>query len=118
MKSMSRNTTKARAEPLQPAASFGIPPEAVANFDLFKVAELLIKEQGLHEGRFEVGFQFAIAVGKFGLQPGIAPVPGVLSSIGGLALLHAPADSMIGVDAATVNPRPAKSKPAAKKSSN
>ena len=115
---MSRNSTKVRVNPQQPTATLGTPPEVVANFDLFKVAELLIKEHGLHEGRFEVGFQFALAVGKFGLQPGVAPVPGVLSSVAGLALLHSPADSMIGVDATVVNPRPAKAKPAAKKISN
>lgn len=111
---MSRSTSKPKTVPAPPT-EISAPPEVVANFTLLKVAELLIREQGLHEGRYEAGFQFALTVGKFGLQPGAAPIPGVVTCISDLALLRSPIDSPMGVDAAEVNPRPVKLKLGAKR---
>ena len=94
------------------------PEEIVGTFDLQAVATLLIRQAGLHEGRYEAGVQFGIIAGKFGFQPGVPAIPGVINTISGLVLLKSPADSQISVDAAVVNPRVAEptQKPRAKKS--
>lgn len=93
------------------------PEEIVGTFDLQAVATLLIRHAGLHEGRYEAGVQFGIIAGKFGLQPGVPAIPGVINTISGLVLLKSPADSQISVDAALVNPRAPQTmqKPVAKK---
>ena len=39
------------------------------SFSLAEVAEALIKQQGLHEGKWLVGIEFGIHVGVMGMTP-------------------------------------------------
>jgi hypothetical protein len=67
------------------------------------LAKILIKHYGYHEGFYEVGVQFNIAVGSVGPnQTQIAP--GAVLTVGGIALSRCPESSPLGVDASVVNP--------------
>jgi hypothetical protein len=75
-------------------------------FDLAELTKALIKEQGIHDGKWMVAFEFSFGVGLFGVSPAeVAP--------GGFwqvkrALLVQPAEAgspaHLVLDAAEVNP--------------
>ena len=69
---------------------------------LKELAEVLIRHYELHEGLYEVGVQFNIAVGTVGPTPDAA-APGVVFTVEGLGLSRASQDSPLCVDAAIVN---------------
>ena len=67
------------------------------------LAAILIKHYGFHEGFYEVGVQFNIAVGSVGPDP-TQIAPGAVMTIGGIGLSRCAATSPLGVDASDVNP--------------
>jgi hypothetical protein len=76
------------------------------SFDLREVALALIKQQGLHEGKWLVGFEFGMAAGFFGSSPSDIR-PTAMLQIGKLQLVRAEdahASSALVVDAAVENP--------------
>lgn len=70
---------------------------------LIELAKILIKHYGFHEGFYEVGFQFNIAVGSVGPDPTLA-APGAVMTVGGIGLSRCPPSSPLAVDASIVNP--------------
>lgn len=70
---------------------------------LKELAEILIKHYGFHEGLYEVGVQFNIAVGAVGPDP-TQVAPGAVVTVAGIGLSRCPESSPLGVDAALVNP--------------
>lgn len=70
---------------------------------LKELAAILIKHYDFHEGFYEVGIQFNIAVGTVG--PDVTQVaPGAVLTVGGIGLSKCPESSPLGVNAAVVNP--------------
>lgn len=70
---------------------------------LKELAAILIKHYGFHEGFYEVGVQFNIAVGTVG--PDLTQVaPGAVVTVGGIGLSKCLESSPLGVDASAVNP--------------
>ena len=70
---------------------------------LKELATILIRHYGFHEGFYEVGIQFNIAVGSVG--PDAAQIaPGAVLTVGGIGLSRCPESSPLGVNAAVVNP--------------
>lgn len=67
------------------------------------LAMILIKHYGYHEGFYEVGVQFNIAVGSVGPDPSLI-APGAVLTVGGIGLSRCPESSPLGVDASIVNP--------------
>jgi hypothetical protein len=78
------------------------------------VAELLIRHKDLHEGLYNLAFQFQIAIGAVGPSPD-AVVPGAMFGVSGLGLEKVDRMGPYTVDAAIVNPSP--DTPVAKKPS-
>lgn len=75
-------------------------------FDLNEVATALIKQQGIHEGLWSVGFEIVMGAGHFGPTPAEAR-PGAFMQISKVQLLRHEAGSPEAgkaVDAAIVNP--------------
>jgi hypothetical protein len=79
-------------------------------FDLKEATVALIKEQGIHEGLWILGFEIALGAGQFGPTPAEAK-PGAFMQINKLQLLRQTAEAANTVDAAAVNPPPSTSKP-------
>lgn len=84
-----------------------IEPQAAQNISIRALAEILIKQFGLHTGRYQVAINFQIGVGTF---PSGMPEPkamlGALLGVSGIRLDAVP-DNVEGddvVDAALVNP--------------
>lgn len=63
---------------------------------------ILIKHYGYHEGFYEVGVQFNIAIGVVGPDPANV-APGAVLTVGGIGLSRCPETSLLGVDASVVN---------------
>jgi hypothetical protein len=76
-------------------------------FELREVATALIKQQGLHEGRWTLAFEFRLAAGVFGQEPETAK-PSAVIQVVRMHLAHAPVGEKFDfiVDAEEVNPRP------------
>jgi hypothetical protein len=75
-------------------------------FDLKEAATALIKEQGIHEGVWVLGFEFTLGAGLFGTTPADMR-PGAFAHIVKLQLTrHAEGGPEVpfAVDAAIVNP--------------
>jgi hypothetical protein len=88
-----------------------------APIPLKELAAILIRHYDHHEGFYEVGVQFNIAVGSVG--PGPDPTlaaPGAVVAVAGIGLAKCSESSPLGVDASLVNPAVVKvKKPARKK---
>jgi hypothetical protein len=83
------------------------------------LAEVLIKHFGLHEGIYEVGARFNVAIGNFGTSPNAAG-PGAILTLGGIGVSKSTQAGTTSIDAAIVNPVPGAApvpgkRPAAKK---
>jgi hypothetical protein len=80
------------------------------SFSLYEATVALIKEQGLHEGLWLLGFEFGHAAGMVGNSPEDAK-PTAFVQINNLQLVRqneaAPPTPLV-VDAANVNPAPKK----------
>jgi hypothetical protein len=74
-----------------------------APIPLKELATILIRHYGYHEGFYEVGVQFNIAVGSVGPDPTLV-APGAVVTVGGIGLSKCPESSPFGVDASAVNP--------------
>ena len=77
----------------------------VGLLSLREAAELLVKHNGLHEGLYNLLFEFQIAVGAIGPSPELA-IPGGMFGISGIGLEKVAAAGPHTVDAAIVNPAP------------
>lgn len=78
-------------------------------FELTELAEGLVKQQGLREGRWLLAFEFNLTVGMFGTAPNepTASRPGAMVQIAKIQLIRkddAPLEMPGLVDAAQVNP--------------
>lgn len=81
-------------------------PEAPAQpkeISLRDLAEILVKHFDFHEGLYDVGVKFNIAVGQVGTTP-TSVAPGAVISIGGIGISRVPQSGPGTVDAAEVNP--------------
>lgn len=79
------------------------------SFDLSEVAAALIKQQGLHEGRWLLAVDFQVAAGMMGSDEGEGPKPGMMARITKVHLVRKddePPGTPGLVDAAEVNPPP------------
>jgi len=72
---------------------------------LREVAELLVRHKDLHEGLYNLAFQFQIAIGAVGPSPDVV-VPGAMFGVSGLGLEKVDRMGPYTVDAAIVNPSP------------
>ena len=70
---------------------------------LKELAEILIKHFDHHEGFYEVGFQFNIAVGSVGTDPSTI-APGAIFTVGGVGLTKCLESNPLGVNASVINP--------------
>lgn len=83
---------------------------------LKELATILVKHYGYHEGFYEVGVQFNIAIGTVGPDP-TQVAPGAVLTVGGIGLSRCTEANVLAVDASVVNPGPtgATKKPTRKK---
>lgn len=95
-----------------PASSENVP--GLPNLGLKDLAELLVKHFDLHEGLFEVSFEFGLAVGGFKTPEG-SMAPGFMGLINRVGLSAAQEASPNTVDAAVVNPGKTSTKTVRKK---
>lgn len=73
------------------------------NFTLREITEILIKHQGLHEGLYNLLFEFQIGVGAVGPSP-TSIYPGAMLGISRIGLSKSENVNIHTVDAAEVNP--------------
>lgn len=77
----------------------------VADFSLVKITEILIKEQRIHEGIYNLAVQFHFAIGAVGPSPE-SIFPGAMMGISRIGLSQVEEDktNIHSVNAAEVNP--------------
>ena len=85
-----------------------MPETGLITFNHKEIAEILIKQQGLHEGCWGVLLEFNLAGANVGPSPDKS-VPAAIVGVVKIGLQRMPDDKGIAVDAAKVNP-PKKSK--------
>ena len=78
------------------------PPELVAQFDLNALAAILVREQSIKEGNYEVSFGLGVHVGGFQSPADTAPFPGAAITIINVTLVKVPAATVRSVDASTL----------------
>lgn len=79
--------------------------KTVLELNLKELTEVLIRQAGLHEGAYELGFNIKIATGSVG--PNDSELPGAAIGIGGVFLIRSTGKGSKGtVDAAEANPKP------------
>ncbi len=83
-------------------------------FGFRELAEILIKEQGLHEGLWGIGVKFGINAANVSIG-GQDLLPTAMVPILEIGLQKYDQPSSMSVDAAVVNPRPARGKKDKKK---
>ena len=86
----------------------------IQRYQLPELVELLIKDQKLHSGLFELNVEIQVAVGAVG-QNGGPPVPGAIVGFKSVGLRAVERPHPLAVDAAVVNPKAAKKAPTSKK---
>jgi hypothetical protein len=77
--------------------------QSLISLELHDLAELLVKHHDLHEGLYDLAFEFQIAVGAIGPSPE-SVLPGAMIGIKGVGLMKAEKNGPQTVDAAKVNP--------------
>jgi hypothetical protein len=92
-----------------------MPEPSLIVFSFQELAELMIKQQGIHEGLWGIFIRFGIAAANASDATGTV-LPTALVPIKEIGLQRFEEPSNLTVDAATVNPAPAKSAGAKKKS--
>lgn len=77
------------------------------DFTLAEIAEILIKQQGIHEGFYNLSIQFQLAFGAVGPSPELT-CPGAMIGVGGIGLskIEKEQANKDTVDAAKINPSP------------
>ncbi|HOP47768.1 MAG TPA: hypothetical protein PK874_08905 [Desulfobacteraceae bacterium] len=91
-------------------------PNLIAEFSLIELTEILVKNQGLHEGLYNLTVQFQIAVGTVGPSPE-SMCPGAMMGVSriGLSKTAEGKENVHTVNAALVNPPPKKKQTTTKK---
>jgi len=86
-----------------------IDPKAnqVAEFSLRELTEIVIKQQKIHEGLYNLSFEFQIAVGAVGPSPE-SVCPGAMIGISRIGIAKSDTINIHTVDAAVINPLPPK----------
>ena len=81
----------------------------IVDFSLVEMTEILVKNQGLHEGLYNLSVQFQIAVGAIGPSPELI-CPGAMVGISriGLSKTEDEKTNIHTVNAAEINPAPKK----------
>ena len=83
------------------------------NYTFKEAATLLVKDSGIHEGKWQLVFNLNVLVGIFGSDQ-TNSLPGSMTQIQGIAIQrvapNSPPSDLTVVDAAEVNPRPKASK--------
>lgn len=84
-------------------------PNQVVDFSLVELTEILVKNQGFHEGLYNLSFQFQLAVGAVGPSPELI-CPGAMMGISriGLSKTEEGKANIHTVNAAEINPAPKK----------
>ena len=84
-------------------------PNKIADFSLVELTEILVKNQGLHEGLYNLSLEFQLAVGAIGPAPELI-CPGAMIGVSriGLSKTEKEKTNIHTVDAAEVNPAPKK----------
>lgn len=84
-------------------------PNLIADFSLIELTKILVKDQDLHEGLYNLSVQFQIAVGAVGPSPELIG-PGAMVGISriGLSKTEESKKNIHTVNAAEVNPAPKK----------
>lgn len=84
-------------------------PKLIADFSLKELTEILVKNQGLHEGLYNLSIQFQIGVGAIGPSPE-SICPGAMIGISrvGLSKTEEKKKNIHTVNAAEINPVPKK----------
>jgi len=78
--------------------------QQISTLSLKELATILIKHHDYHEGFYEIGLQFNIAVGAVGSE--LSKVsPGAVLTVEGISLASSTGTSPLAVNAATVNPK-------------
>lgn len=77
----------------------------VVMYSLPELTTLLIKDQGIHEGLFEISVEFSIAVGAVGPSKDSA-MPGAVIGTKRIGLRKVDSPNPLSIDAASVNPAP------------
>ncbi len=78
-------------------------PEMVGALDLKDMTTILIKHYGLHDGLYDLGFEFQIAIGAVGPDEKSA-VPGAMFGIKRIGIAKTEKAGVLTVDASEVNP--------------
>jgi len=82
-------------------------PESITlkdcSYTVKELIELLIRDQGLHEGYFDISVNFGIMMGGF-LNPHGHTCPSAVVAIEGIGLRQVPELAGAALDAAVVNP--------------
>lgn len=83
--------------------------DVVVNYPLSlpDLTALMIKHYGLHEGLYELMVEFQVGMGSVGPHPD-AQLPGAMVGLSKLGLVKVVAAGKTTVDAAAINPAPAK----------
>jgi hypothetical protein len=79
-------------------------------FSYKEIAEALVRHQGLHEGIWGVYVEFGIAGGNIAPAPGADLLPAAIVPVVKFGLQRFPELNSLSVDAAIVNPAPARKK--------
>lgn len=84
-------------------------PNLIADFSLRELTEILIKNQGLHEGLYNLSVQLQIGVGAVGPSPELI-CPGAMLGVSriGLSKTEKGKENIHTVNAAEINPAPKK----------
>lgn len=84
-------------------------PNLIADFSLTELTEILIKNQGLHDGLYNLSVQLQIGVGSVGPSPELI-CPGAMLGVSriGLSRTEKGKENIHTVNAAEINPAPKK----------
>ena len=85
-----------------------------AHYSITELAELMIRDKGIHDGLYDIAVKFQLAVGAIGPSPD-AILPGAMIGIGGIGLRKVEQNGPLTLDAALVNPKPTPRKKTARK---
>ena len=78
------------------------PTVPLARYSLKQLTEILVKEQGLTEGLYDMSVDFQVAVGGVGPSPSEI-YPGALIGVAGFGLLRASVEGPHTVNASNIN---------------
>ncbi len=78
--------------------------QPIHSLNIKELTELLIKTNGIHEGKFELSVEFQIGVGGVGPSPEMV-VPGAMVGVNRVGLTQSIVEGPNTVDASLVNPK-------------